>query len=166
VNGNRVLLNGAPLPNTYMVYNVTFDKSCGADPTSARAKKFAEASSKADELIFAALDQRQAIISAAHDLLMQGRGPLDGDDTYQNEEKSVLAIASFQAVADKIKANTGAPAPQAPVTRGEGIPAHLALVEPSDEERLAVSTYIDDLSRAGLQFGISLDATTLSSGIS
>jgi hypothetical protein len=161
IAGNRVLSNGQPIDNTYMVYNVTFDKWRGADPTSPAAKKFAGASSKADELIFATPDQRQGIIAAARDLLMQGKGLLDADDTFLDTEKAVLANAAFQAVADKIKANAGGG--QAARVAGVGerfadVPAIVATIERNAEDRAAVNEYAAELAEAGLHLGFNLDA--------
>ena len=164
VTGNRLVFNGQPVGNTYMVYNVTFDKWRGADPSSPASKKFSEASTKADELMFATDDQRQGIIASAHDFLMQGKGLLDADDTYRDEEKALLASAAFQVVADKIKANTGAGAPQPPSHPGrlrDSSALLLDLIEQSPEDRQSVSGYLSDLSRTGLHLGFNLDARSM-----
>jgi hypothetical protein len=100
---------------------------------------------------------------------------LNSDDFKQPLQLAPVALGQALCVANLIKKTfTGVeedPLYSDPSRNSEcgpdaGPDRSLALVEPSDEERLALSTYIDDLSRAGLQFGINLDATTLSSDIS
>jgi hypothetical protein len=154
VVGNRVLVDGEAIENTYMVYNVTFDKWRGPDENSAWQKKFRDALSKADDLMFAKPADRDSIISAAHDLLMQGRGLLEADNTYRDEEKGQIARTAFTAVADKIKSNLPPPAPAAP---GSPAPSPLPkALNLSPEDRAAVASYTDELAANGLPFGFNL----------
>jgi hypothetical protein len=167
VSGNRVLSRGEPIPNTYLVYNVSFDKWRGIDPTSAWARKFADASSKVDELMFAPPEQKQSIVSSAHDLLMQGKGVLDADDSYRTEEKTLLATAAFRAVADKIKANVnGSPVAELN-SLGSQVKSYALLaaeVEPPAEASESLSAYASDLAAAGMPLGFVLDADDVSPG--
>jgi hypothetical protein len=96
VTGNGLLFEGQPIENTYMVYNVTFDKWRGRDSGSPWSKKFEQASSKADELIFATADQKQNIIPAAYDLLKEGGALLDADENYISLEKANLKRQRFR----------------------------------------------------------------------
>ena len=161
VAGNSLLRNGEPLPNTYMLYNVSFDKWRGADNTSASARKFADASSKADELLFAAVEERTRIVASAHDLLMQGKGILDTDDSFRPEERAMIAAAAFKAVADKIKANSlESPGPVLETLSHQvkTLPLLAAAVEPSEGEAAMLEEYARELAEAGLPLGMTLAA--------
>jgi hypothetical protein len=159
VSGNGLLYGGQPIPNTYVVYNVTYDPWRGRDSGSAWSKKFDQASSKADELIFATDDQRKSIITASFDLLKEGGALLDDDDNYVRTEKTNLKKAAIQEVQDKIAANTGGePAPEhlAAALESVQMAAPVAELEFVDQNvRDDVNAYASDLAKAGLHFGFS-----------
>jgi len=162
VEGDTLLFNKNPIPNTYMVYNVTTDQFRGRDAESAWSKKFVQASSKADELIFAAPDQRQHIISAAYDLLKEGGALLDNDDNYLISERTRWKKAVYVEVADKIKDNsgaqppTGAPSALARAARALGIAPEDKGREPTEENiRDEVREFSGELAKAGLALGFS-----------
>jgi hypothetical protein len=157
INGNGLMVDGAAIHNTYVVYNVTFDKWKGRDQNSSWSKKFDHASSKADELIFASPEQHASIISAAFDLLKEAGALLDEDGTYIKAERTNLKRAAIQEVRDKIDANSGKiDEPRvrslAPSTRGAGGET-VELVE--EDFRPAIMTYAEELAAAGLPFGFS-----------
>ncbi|HYI97715.1 MAG TPA: hypothetical protein VEX68_29515 [Bryobacteraceae bacterium] len=158
ISGNGLLVNGTPVRNTYVIYNVTFDKWKGRDQNSAWSKKFDQASSKADELIFAAPAQHAAIIAAAYDLLKEASALLDEDVTYTKAERNNLKKAAMQEVKDKIDANKDSQ--ENPQVRsvdfsvtGEVIRIH---PEPIEENfRPEVTAYAEELAAKGLPFGFS-----------
>jgi hypothetical protein len=105
VTGNGLMVNGRAIPNTYMVYNVTFDTWRGRDISANWSKKFEQASSKADELVFGGQDQHPAIVAAAYDLLKSGYALLDDDVNYTTAEKVNLKKAAYLEIQGKINSN-------------------------------------------------------------
>jgi hypothetical protein len=165
VTGNGLLSNSHPLPNTYMVFNVSFDPWRGRDVSTSWSMKFDQASTKADELIFATADQRQAIIAAAFDLLKAGGALLDEDPNYITAEKTLLKKAAIKEVQDKIATNTGmaGPAPRTLIAAVE----HLGVAESARNVEFAsedihddVLGYLNSLSAGGMAFGFSFHTST------
>lgn len=169
VTGNGLLVNGTPIPNTYVAYNVSFDQWRGRDVSTSWSKKFEQASNKADELMFATPDQRQSIISAAFDLLKAGSALLDEDINYILAEKINLKKAAIVEVQGKIAANTSPTAHPAPGSRSlvatvnslgiAALPGTLDFAGTDVHDD--VTTYASELAGAGLALGfnVRLDAT-------
>ncbi|MGH9663413.1 MAG: hypothetical protein ACRD9L_03200, partial [Bryobacteraceae bacterium] len=125
--------------------------------SSSWSKKFDQASSMCDELIFSVADQRQSTITAACDLLKEGGALLDDDANYITFEKTKLKQAAYQELKDKIVANTG------------GIPGlaslaiHVAspfpgIETPGGNMREEVMAYAHELAKAGQTFAFSFRA--------
>jgi hypothetical protein len=146
--------------NTYVVYNVTFDKWKGRDQSTSWSKKYDQASTKADELMFAQAENHSAIITAAFDLLKEGGALLDEDVTYTKSEKAVLKKAAIQEVRDKIEANSPKPTVETIISRGPAIAGDggVGAVPALEEEdfRPEVAAYAQELASVGLPFGFSV----------
>ncbi len=159
VTGNGLLSDGRPIANTYMVYNVTFDKWRGRDTSAAWSKKFDQASTKADELVFSMPDQKQNIISAAYDLLKAGSALLDIDESYTSDEKARLKRAALQELKDKISDNTGGDKPEvrSEAIRGATLATSILVKDAEDQTDFhkEVSEYAHQLAAKGLTFGFS-----------
>lgn len=155
VGGNGLLYNGKALQNTYMVYNVSCDPWRGRDTSSSWSKKFDQASSMCDELVFSAPDQRKSTIAAACDLLKEGGALLDDDATYITLEKTKLKQAAYQELKDKIAANTGG------IPGLASLAVHVACPFPEVEDsgqnlRKEVAAYARELQQSGQTFGFTL----------
>lgn len=159
VAGNGLLVDGQVIPNTYIVYSITFDRWRGRDTTSAWSRKFDQASSKVDELLFTGVDQRQTITSASYDLLKEGAALLDADENYIPAEKRNLKKAAIQEVKDKISANVD------PTIRVAGVVSHTTSSDSSGDKDLwspeadfgdDVNSYASEIATAGLTFGFGL----------
>lgn len=156
VGGSGLLYNGKPIPNTYMVYNISCDPWRGRDTGSAWSQKFDQASSLCDELMFAAPEQRQSTISTASDLLKEGGALLDADPSYIALEKVRLKQAAYQEVKDKITANTGGLPGLAKLSVHVSSP--FSGIETGPNLREEVMAYAHDLARSGQTFGFSVRA--------
>jgi hypothetical protein len=160
VTPSGLTVGGAPVKNTYVVYNVTFDKWKGRDQSTSWSKKYDQASTKADELMFAQAENHSAIITAAFDLLKEGGALLDEDVTYTKSEKAVLKKAAIQEVRDKIEANSPKPTVETIISRGPAIAGDggVGAVPALEEEdfRPEVAAYAQELASVGLPFGFSV----------
>jgi hypothetical protein len=159
VDKGTVLFGKQPIRNTYMVYLVSSEQTRGRAIGSAWSNKFAQASSKADELMFAAPDKRQTIIAAAYDLLKEGGALLDNDDNYLDSERSKWKLAAYHDVTTKIGDNTGKTPSPAPLSltgtmRSLGLKQMIEVEGLTDEDvRDRVAAFADELAKAGLPLG-------------
>jgi len=171
VSGNGLLVAGRPIANTYMVYNVSFDKWRGRDVASSWSKKFDQASTKVDELMFATAEQRAAIINSAFDLLKAASALLDDDVTYITAEKTNLKKAAILEVQGKIDSNAAPPARASTASRSLSqsvaeLSAELSLASlefAGADVRADVARYSSELAACSLPLGFSvkLDAVSL-----
>ncbi len=159
VNGNELLFDGAAVPNTYVVYNVSFDRWRGRDTGSSWSMKFEQASSRLDDLILGKPGDRQSAIDSAVDLLKAGIALLDEDVNYITFEKRNLKKSAIQELQAKITSSASA----SPAARGalsSLSPPLAALVEklefsyPNLESDVA--TYAAQLEEDGATFDFDL----------
>lgn len=107
-DGDGLKYDGRLLPNTYLMFQVSFAGLRGEDPSAAWSSIFSSADQTLDQLINASSDaEKQKIWSAAFASFQQGAKLLFADATYTQSEAKGIAAVHLSDLKKKFEASSG-----------------------------------------------------------
>jgi hypothetical protein len=113
--GDGLKYNGAPLQNTYVMFQISFTDLRGEDSTSQWYGAFSTASQTLDGLITATSDtDKQKLWASAYATYQQGVKLLTADPTYTRSQAEGIAAKYLMQLQGKYTHVSGQPQPPAP----------------------------------------------------
>lgn len=114
--GDTLQYNNKAVENTYMVFNISFDKLKGNDEKSAWFKKYNQAFNHLEKIQIESDPAKfEGIFQETKTVWFEGNGLIDADESYISTERTQIKNLAFKQIKDRYTELTkGAPAAGSP----------------------------------------------------
>jgi hypothetical protein len=109
LRGDSLYYENKQVENTYLVFNISFEKLKGDDETANWFKKYTAALNNLDKIqLTSDTSEVQKIYNDSKTMWIEGNALIDVDDSYINIERIKIKNASIKTITDKYKELTSA----------------------------------------------------------